>query len=64
MRIVELSPQNYSQRAVSAVTNRPLKAVNNRIIQGYRKDRRIRDAPRKVRPRVTILGHGDNTGGK
>lgn len=52
MRIVELSLQNYSQRAISAVTNRPLKTVN-RIIQAYRKDRRIKDAPRKARPKVT-----------
>ncbi|KAH7978083.1 hypothetical protein HPB49_004434 [Dermacentor silvarum] len=51
-RIVDLCLQSYSQRVISEMTNRPLKTVN-RIIQAYKKDGRIADAPRKDRKKVT-----------
>lgn len=51
-QIAELSLQGYTQRAISAMTNRPLKTVN-RIVQAYRDERRIKDASRKPRSRVT-----------
>ncbi|KAH7936256.1 hypothetical protein HPB52_021086 [Rhipicephalus sanguineus] len=52
LRIVELYTKEYSQRAVAAMVKRPLKTVN-RIIQAFRDENRIKDAPRKPRPRVT-----------
>lgn len=52
MRIVELSLKQYSKREISRITNRPLKTVN-RIIQAYRTERTIKDAPQKARPKVT-----------
>ncbi|KAH7933919.1 hypothetical protein HPB49_019144 [Dermacentor silvarum] len=51
-QIVDLSLQAYTQRQISEMTNRPLSTVN-RIVQAYRKGRRIKDAPRKARPKVT-----------
>lgn len=48
--IVELSFKEYSQRSIAAITGRPLKTVN-RIIQAFRDEGRICDAPR--RPRAT-----------
>ncbi|KAH6932161.1 hypothetical protein HPB50_003201 [Hyalomma asiaticum] len=53
MRIVELSLKEYSQREISRITNRPLKTVN-RFIQAYRTEHRIKDAPGKPRPKVTM----------
>ncbi|KAH7978719.1 hypothetical protein HPB49_006544 [Dermacentor silvarum] len=52
LRIVELDTKEYSQRAVAAMVKRPLKTVN-RIIQAFRDENRIKDAPQKPRPRVT-----------
>lgn len=52
LQIVELYTKEYSQRAVAAIVRRPLKTVN-RIIQAFRDENRIKDAPRKPRPRVT-----------
>ncbi|KAH7958896.1 hypothetical protein HPB49_006230 [Dermacentor silvarum] len=52
LRIVEPYTKEYSQRAVAAMVKRPLKTVN-RIIQAFRDENRIKDAPRKPRPRVT-----------
>ncbi|KAH7985012.1 hypothetical protein HPB52_024368 [Rhipicephalus sanguineus] len=46
-QIAELSLQVYTQRAISSMTNRPLKTVN-RTVQAYRDERRIKDASRKA----------------
>ncbi|KAH9374726.1 hypothetical protein HPB48_022681 [Haemaphysalis longicornis] len=51
-KIVDLSLQAYTQRQISEMTNRPLSTVS-RIVQAYRKERRIKDAPRKAPPKVT-----------
>lgn len=51
-KIVDLSLQAYTQRQISEMTNRPLSTVN-RIVQAYRKERRIKDATRKAPPKVT-----------
>ncbi|KAH9362089.1 hypothetical protein HPB48_002067 [Haemaphysalis longicornis] len=46
--------QEIKQRDIARLTKRPIKTVN-RIIQAYRTERRIKDAPRKPRSRVTSL---------
>lgn len=51
-QIAELCLQGYTQRAISSMTNRPLKTVN-RIVKAYRDERRIKDATRKPRSRAT-----------
>ncbi|XP_049519718.1 uncharacterized protein LOC125944032 [Dermacentor silvarum] len=50
--IVYLSLKGYSQRYIGALVNRPLKTVN-RIIQAYKYEGRIQDAPRASRPKAT-----------
>lgn len=50
--IVDLSLKGYSQRYIGALVNRPLKTVN-RIIQAYKYEGRIQDAPRAPRPKAT-----------
>ncbi|KAH7985779.1 hypothetical protein HPB52_025408 [Rhipicephalus sanguineus] len=57
LRIVELYTKEYSQRAVAAMVKRPLKTVN-RIIQAFRDENRIKDAPRKPRPRRRLAEAG------
>ncbi|KAH8031976.1 hypothetical protein HPB51_022498 [Rhipicephalus microplus] len=52
LRIIELYIKECSPRAVAAVVKRPLKTVI-RIIQAFKYEDRIKDAPRKLRPRVT-----------
>uniref|UniRef100_A0A131XWY2 Putative transposable element n=2 Tax=Ixodes ricinus TaxID=34613 RepID=A0A131XWY2_IXORI len=52
LRIVELSLKKHSQRAIAGITGRPLVTVN-RIIQAYKKEGRLKDAPHRRRPRVT-----------
>ncbi|KAH6945953.1 hypothetical protein HPB50_010922 [Hyalomma asiaticum] len=49
-RIIDLCLREYSQRAIS--TNHPLATVI-RIIQAYRNEGRIEDAPRQPRHRLT-----------
>lgn len=49
---MDLSLQGHTQRQISAMKNRPLSTIN-RIIQAYRNERKITDAPRKPRPQVT-----------
>ncbi|KAH7978859.1 hypothetical protein HPB49_007093 [Dermacentor silvarum] len=51
LRIVELYTKEYSQRAVVAMVKRPLKTMI-RIIRAFGDENRIKDAPRKPRPRV------------
>lgn len=53
-QIVRLCMQGMKQRDIARLTKRPIKTVN-RIIQAYRTERRIKDAPRKPRSRVTSL---------
>lgn len=55
-RIVELSLQEYSQSAISSITNRQLKTVN-RIIEAERTERRVKEALRMVRVKVTTEHH-------
>ena len=50
--IIELSQKGHSQRAIGALVNRPLKTVN-RIVQAFRYEGRIHDAPRGAPPRAT-----------
>ncbi|KAH6946073.1 hypothetical protein HPB50_011472 [Hyalomma asiaticum] len=52
MKIVKLSFRGYSQRRIAAEVRRPLKTVN-RIIQAYRDEGRIKDAPHRRRPQAT-----------
>ncbi|KAG0439738.1 hypothetical protein HPB47_016545 [Ixodes persulcatus] len=51
-RIIDLCLKEYSQRAIADLVQRPLKTVN-RIIQAYKNEGRIADAPHNRRPRVT-----------
>lgn len=46
--------RHETTRDIARLTKRPIKTVN-RIIQAHRTDRRIKDAPRKPRSRVTSL---------
>nr|XP_037285018.1 uncharacterized protein LOC119177940 [Rhipicephalus microplus] len=50
--IVDLSLKGYSQQYIGALINRPLKTVN-RIIQAYKYESCIQDAPRAPRPKAT-----------
>ncbi|KAL3189757.1 hypothetical protein MRX96_020787 [Rhipicephalus microplus] len=50
--IVELYFKGRSQRKIAEATGRTLKAVN-RIVRAFKSCRRIKDAPRKPRSRVT-----------
>ncbi|KAG0441650.1 hypothetical protein HPB47_015899 [Ixodes persulcatus] len=50
--IIELFQKGHSQRAIGALVNRPLKTVN-RIVQAFRYEGRIHDAPRGTPPRAT-----------
>lgn len=52
LRIVELSQKQYTQRQIAGMTGRSNKTVN-RIIQAYKKEGRISDAPHKRHPRAT-----------
>lgn len=51
-KIVELAQNGHSQRVIGALVKRPLKTVN-RIVQAFRYEGRIRDAPRGPPPRAT-----------
>lgn len=51
-QIVDLSMKEHSQRSIAALTGRPLKTVNC-IIQAYRKEGRICDAPHRRQPQAT-----------
>lgn len=51
-RIVELSKKGYSQRQIKELVSRPLHTVN-RIVQAYRYEGRIGDAPRGHPARAT-----------
>ncbi|XP_042142891.1 uncharacterized protein K02A2.6-like [Ixodes scapularis] len=51
-RIIDLCLKEYSQRAIVDLVQRPLKTVN-RIIQAYKNEGHIADAPHNRRPRVT-----------
>ncbi|KAG0416889.1 hypothetical protein HPB47_006059 [Ixodes persulcatus] len=51
-KIVELAQNGHSQRVIAALVNRPLKTVN-RIVQAFRYEGRICDAPRGPPPRAT-----------
>ncbi|KAH6934906.1 hypothetical protein HPB50_001827 [Hyalomma asiaticum] len=50
--IVEVSLKGYSQWYIGALVNRPLNTAN-RIIQAYKYEGRIHDAPRAPRPKAT-----------
>lgn len=50
LRIVELCQKQYTQRQIAQMTGRSNKTVN-RIIQAYRDEGRISDAPHKRHPR-------------
>lgn len=50
--IVHLAYKGYTQRQIGVLVNRPLKTVN-RIIQAFKQEGRIRDAPRAPPPRST-----------
>ncbi|KAH6942154.1 hypothetical protein HPB50_001501 [Hyalomma asiaticum] len=52
LRIDELSQKQYTQRQIAGMTGRSNKTVN-RIIEAYRKEGRISDAPHKGHPRAT-----------
>ncbi|KAH9378311.1 hypothetical protein HPB48_003998 [Haemaphysalis longicornis] len=52
LRIVELCQKQYTQRQIAEMTGRSNKTVN-RIIQAYRDEGRISDAPHKRHPRAT-----------
>ncbi|KAH9371654.1 hypothetical protein HPB48_016045 [Haemaphysalis longicornis] len=52
VRIVELCLKSYTQSEIAELTGRSTNAVN-RIIQAYRNEGRICDAPHDRRPRVT-----------
>ncbi|KAH9373032.1 hypothetical protein HPB48_016695 [Haemaphysalis longicornis] len=52
VRIVELCLKSYTQREIAVLTGRSMNTVN-RIIQAYRNEGRICDAPHDRRPRVT-----------
>ncbi|KAH6947941.1 hypothetical protein HPB50_022117 [Hyalomma asiaticum] len=51
-KIIELSTAGYSQRHIASVMKRPLKTVN-RIVQAFKKERPVKDAPHRRRPRAT-----------
>lgn len=50
--IIGLSQKGYTQRYIGSLVNRPLKTVN-RILQAFKYEGRVRDAPRAPPPRVT-----------
>lgn len=50
--VVELWKKAYSQRNIAALTGCRLNTVN-RIVQAYRDEGRIKDAPHERRPRAT-----------
>ncbi|KAH7980416.1 hypothetical protein HPB49_015878 [Dermacentor silvarum] len=52
LRIVPLSLKQYTQGQIAEMTRRSNKTVN-RIIQAYRDEGRISDAPHKRHPRAT-----------
>lgn len=56
LRIVELSQKQYTQRQIAQMSGRSNKTVN-RIIQAYRDEGRISDAPHKRHPRATSAAH-------
>lgn len=56
-RIVGLCLREYSRRAISAMRNRPLATVN-RVIQAYRNEGRIGDAP--WQPRCWVITKDNN----
>ncbi|KAH9367199.1 hypothetical protein HPB48_006127 [Haemaphysalis longicornis] len=60
-RIVELCLKSYTQREIADSTGRPTNTVN-RIIQAYRNEGRICDAPQDRRPRVTSAIEDDVLG--
>ncbi|XP_070384629.1 uncharacterized protein [Dermacentor albipictus] len=51
-KIIELSIAGYSQRYIASTTRKPLKTVNG-IVQAFKKERRVKDAPLRRRPRAT-----------
>lgn len=52
--IINLCLREYSQRAIADMTGRPLSTVN-RIIQKYRDEGLLEDAPHNRRPRATTV---------
>ncbi|KAH9369490.1 hypothetical protein HPB48_014330 [Haemaphysalis longicornis] len=50
--IIEMSKRGYTQRNIALVTGRPLKTAN-RIIQAYRDEGWMNDAPHRRRSRST-----------
>lgn len=52
LKIIELCCKNYTQKSVAEMTGRSVKAVN-RILQAYKKEGRVKDAPRGRPPRAT-----------
>ncbi|KAH6926335.1 hypothetical protein HPB50_017323 [Hyalomma asiaticum] len=51
-KIIELSIAGYSRRHIASIMKRPLKTVN-RIVQAFKKERRVKDAQHRRRPRAT-----------
>ncbi|KAH6930330.1 hypothetical protein HPB50_012828 [Hyalomma asiaticum] len=52
--VVQLSLKGYKQRNIANLTDCNVSTVN-RIVQAYRDEGRIKDAPHKRRPRVTSM---------
>lgn len=51
-KVIALSIAGYSQRYIASLMKRPLKTIN-RIVQAYKKEGRVKDAPHRRRPRAT-----------